>query len=135
LAFRIRGCSSVPLGSDASTPSTLCQTKPDCDPHKEKRVKKCQGKRVKNVKEKCTEKMYFATWKKVLNCLYCSRKRVSFNPKFVLQVFESGIFVFKLLNGRIEAPGIKTHNFLKNIFMATRVITENMLFLGFNVHI
>jgi hypothetical protein len=52
LAFRIRGCSSVPLGSDASTPSTLCQTKPDCESQEEKRVKNVKEKREKNGKKR-----------------------------------------------------------------------------------
>jgi hypothetical protein len=52
LAFRIHGCSSVPLGSDASTPSTHCQTKPDFESQEEKRVKNVEEKRDKNGKRR-----------------------------------------------------------------------------------
>jgi hypothetical protein len=52
LAFRIHGCSSVPLGSDASTPSTHCQTKPDFESQEEKRVKNDEEKCEKNGKRR-----------------------------------------------------------------------------------
>jgi hypothetical protein len=54
---------------------------------------------------------------------------------FFSQVFSSGNFVFKLLNGSVEVTGIKTHNVLENIFYSCFVFTENMLFLVFKAHI
>jgi hypothetical protein len=52
LAFRIHGCSSVQLGSDASTPSTHSQTKPDFESQEEKRVKNVEDKREENGKRR-----------------------------------------------------------------------------------